>query len=66
MKKRYASWGSDKSFRWLWQAALQDAFVAFKNRYKKKNDIGKTYVIQNSVNGIPTGTTRYPLIDQDR
>ncbi len=36
MKTRrvYASWGSDKNYRWLWRAALQDAIFAFKLRYK--------------------------------
>lgn len=32
MAKRYASWGSDKSYRWLWRAVLQDAIFAFKSR----------------------------------
>jgi hypothetical protein len=35
MSRKYASWGSDKSYRWLWRAALQDAIFAWKNRYKK-------------------------------
>jgi len=62
MSKRYSSWGSDKTYRWLWRAALQDAIFAFKKRYGGDNHS----IIQNSVNGIPTGTKRYPLIDQDR
>ena len=33
--KRYASWGSDKNYRWKWRAALQDAIFAFKQRMKK-------------------------------
>lgn len=32
---RYASWGTDGSYRWFWRAALQDAIFAFKQRYKK-------------------------------
>jgi hypothetical protein len=44
MKKLYASWGSDKAFRFLWQAAIQDAIFAFKNRMGN----GKN----NIVNGI--------------
>lgn len=35
MNIRYSSWGSDKAYRWLWRAALQDGIFAFKNRYKK-------------------------------
>ena len=38
MKTRYASWGIDKTFRWLWQAALQDAIFAFKNRYRANRE----------------------------
>lgn len=34
--KRYASWGSDKNYRWKWRAALQDAIFAFKIRYKSE------------------------------
>jgi len=34
--KKYASWGSDKTYRWLWRAALQDAFFAFKKRLTKE------------------------------
>jgi len=34
MRTRYSSWGTDKTYRWLWRAALQDAIFAFKNRYK--------------------------------
>ena len=30
--KRYASWGSDQNYRWLWRAALQDAVWAFRIR----------------------------------
>ena len=36
---RYASWGSDKAYKWKWRAALQDAFWAFNQRMNKpKND----------------------------
>jgi len=34
---RYASWGSDKSYKWLWRAALQDAIFAFKTRMNKSS-----------------------------
>jgi hypothetical protein len=37
--KRYASWGSDSTYRWLWRAALQDAIWAFKQRMKKEAEI---------------------------
>ena len=40
MKKRYASWGSDKSYKWLWRAALQDAIFAFKTRINRKGERG--------------------------
>jgi hypothetical protein len=33
MAKRYAVWGVDRSYRWLWLAALHEAIRAFKNRY---------------------------------
>ena len=36
MKKRYASWGCDKSYRWIWRAALQDAIYTFKGRFRKE------------------------------
>ena len=41
--KRYASWGSDKVFRWKWRAALEDAIFAFKIRYKSDvtREVGK-------------------------
>jgi hypothetical protein len=36
--KKYASWGSDSTYRWLWRAALQDAIFAFRKR------LGRSYV----------------------
>jgi len=39
MAKRYSSWGSDVSYRWLWRAALQDGIFAFKRRMNKKHPI---------------------------
>ena len=38
--KRYASWGTDNSYRWLWRAALQDAIFAFKNRMAQRGERG--------------------------
>lgn len=37
MSKRYASWGSDKTYRWLWRAAIQDGIFAYKCRIRKGN-----------------------------
>jgi len=36
--KRYASWGTDKTYRWKWRAALQDAFFAYKARMGKDEE----------------------------
>jgi hypothetical protein len=33
MSKRYAVWGSDKSYKWLWMAALAAGLKAAKGRY---------------------------------
>lgn len=35
-KIRYAVWGSDKNYRWLWQAALVAGWLAAKKRYNLK------------------------------
>lgn len=35
MKKHYCVWGVDKSYRWLWQAALVAGYIAFKNRWNE-------------------------------
>ena len=48
MSKRYASFGSDKSYRWLWRAALQDAIFAFKNRMSRKGERGRYNDGQNN------------------
>ena len=39
MNKLYASWGSDKAFKFLWQAAIQDAIFAFKLRMRKGSKV---------------------------
>ena len=39
-KKVYASWGTDRVYRWLWRAALQDAIFAFKNRMDRAHKRG--------------------------
>ena len=35
MSKRYACWGTDVVYKFKWRAALQDAIIAFRQRYKK-------------------------------
>ncbi len=35
MKTRYAVWGKDKTYRWLWLACLVAAVEAAKNLYKQ-------------------------------
>lgn len=46
-KYRYASWGTDRTFRWLWMAALADAIFAFKNRYKVDKEIDRGITIRS-------------------
>ena len=48
MAKRYASWGTDKTYRWLWRAALQDAIFAFKNRIGRAHKRGPYNDDQNN------------------
>ena len=40
MKKHYAVWGKDRTYRWLWLACLEAGIDAAKHRYKqdKAND----------------------------
>ena len=38
--KKYASWGTDKTYRWLWRAALQDAIFAFRSRMARRGERG--------------------------
>ncbi len=38
--KKYASYGSDKTYRWLWRAALQDAIFAFRSRMARRGERG--------------------------
>lgn len=35
-KIRYAVWGKDRSYRWLWLAALVAGWEAAKKRYKQR------------------------------
>ena len=44
MKTRYASWGTDKTFNCLWQAALADAIFAFRSRYKRDANVKRKQV----------------------
>lgn len=34
--KRYAVWGNDKSYRWLWVACLVAGFDAAKKRWEQE------------------------------
>jgi len=35
-KIRYAVWGRDRTYKWLWLASLVAGIDAFKQRYKKR------------------------------
>jgi len=42
MATRYAVWGKDKTYRWLWLACLVAGIEAAKNRYAQhKKDVQK-------------------------
>jgi hypothetical protein len=41
MKTRYAVWGIDKTYRWLWLACLVAGIKAAKDRYKQDKAINK-------------------------
>ena len=38
MKTRYAVWGKDKTYSWLWLACLVAGVEAAKSRYKQDRD----------------------------
>ena len=38
MRTRYAVWGKDKTYRWLWLACLVAGAEAAKIRYKQDRD----------------------------